>query len=210
MPDDGSAMLSWFTEKLAVSAQSDSVLDVTDGPVLAFDVVEIENKGRGCVARRQIEKGERLIAEAPLLTQGPGQPPLNAAVDALPPERRREFFALTHNQLRFGVKPSARGIFATNAHPCHDYNLLHRGIFPTIARFNHACDASACYRWNRNLQKLTVHAVRPIMAGEEITVCYSFDGMLREQRQLHLCDVFGFVCTCGKCSLRVAFDTADE
>ena len=79
--------------------------------------------------------------------------------------------------------------------------MHHRGIFPTIARINHACDASACYRWNSTLNQLTVHANRDISQGEEITVCYSFDGLLREERQRHLFETFGFQCACDKCSL---------
>lgn len=171
---------------------------------LPFEVVPIPGKGQGCRAIRDIAQGERIFAEVPLIKQGPGLPSLNAAVDALSFEERRMFFALTQNELRWGVAPSARGIFATNAHPCHAYNLLHRGIFPTVARFNHACDSCAVYRWNENIGKLTVHAARGISEGEEICVCYSFDGMLREQRQRHLRELFGFSCTCSKCSLRGA------
>ena len=38
--------------------------------------------------------------------------------------------------------------------------------------------------------------------GSEISVTYSFDGMLREQRQKHLRELFGFSCACVKCGLR--------
>ena len=212
-------------------ASGDEASEQASSSCGVFHVVPIPGKGHGCRAMRDIEKGERIVAEAPLLMQGPGQPPLNAAVESLSPAGRQQFYALTQNQLRFGVTPTARGIFATNAHPCHDFNLLYRGIFPVIARMNHACDASACYRWNANLQKLTVHAARRITAGEEITVCCertpsiayaqplistadacahshastdSFDGLLREQRQRHLRELFGFSCACAKCSLRDA------
>ena len=167
----------------------------------AFEVVPIPGKGHGCRATRDIRRGERLIAESPLFEQGPGQPPLNTAVERLSAADRKRFFSLTQNELRFGVIPSARGIFATNAHPCHEFNLLHRGIFPTIARFNHACDSNACYRWNSKLHQLTVHAAKAIPKGSEVTVCYSFDGMLRSQRQRHLSELFGFACGCAKCRL---------
>ena len=173
-------------------------------------MLPIDGKGHGCLATRDIEKGERIFAEPPLLKQGPGEPPLNAAIEALSSEGRKKFFALTQNDLRWGTKPSPRGIFATNAHPCHAYNLLHRGIFLTVARFNHACDSNAVYRWNDTLGMLTVHAQRAIANGCEICVCYSFDGMMREQRQRHLSNLFGFTCTCDKCSLRGAALDASE
>lgn len=190
------------------SAPAPAALDITNSNGITdsscFEVVAIPAKGHGCRATRKISRGERLIAEAPLLTQGPGRPPLITAVEALSSDDRRLFYSLTQNPVRWGDKPTARGVFATNAHPCHEYDLLYRGIFPTIARFNHACDANAVYRWNETLNKLTVHAVRDIVVGCEICVCYSFDGMLREQRQAHLRELFGFICTCAKCSLKGA------
>ena len=185
----------------------ESVVDITDGQGsgLSFSIVPIPNKGHGCRASRVIRRGERIIAETPLVRQGPGHQPLQQVVDKLSRAERVKFFELTQNVVRFGTAPSARGIFATNAHPCHDFSVLHRGIFPTIARFNHACDASAVYRWNSALDRLTVHATRDIQPGEEICVTYSFaDGLLREQRQRHLLQTFGFRCDCRKCALQGA------
>ena len=54
---------------------------------------------------------------------------------------------------------------------------------------------------NSALQQLTVHATRRILAGTEICVSYSFDGLRREERQRHLRDIFGFACRCSKCTL---------
>ena len=45
-------------------------------PSLPFAVVPIPGKGHGCRAVRDIECGERLIAESPLVQTGPGLPPL--------------------------------------------------------------------------------------------------------------------------------------
>ena len=137
---------------------------------LAFAVVPIPGKGMGCRATRDIQQGERLYAESPLVRQGPGAILLRTAVEALSPADRLKFFGLTQNEERFGDKLTAEGILATNAHPCHEFMVTHRGIFPTIARFNHSCESSAVYRYNSNLEKLTVHAIRRIGKGEEITV----------------------------------------
>ena len=91
------------------------VPDVSDvGAAACFEVVPISGKGHGCRALRSIARGERLCAESPLFTQGPGQPPLQQAVDRLSTEDRRKFFALTQNSIRFGSIPTARGIFSTN------------------------------------------------------------------------------------------------
>ena len=56
------------------------------------------------------------------------------------------------------------------------------------------------------IDALTVHASRPIHAGEEITVHCGLlppDCILRDQRQLHLYESFGFMCKCSACNLQV-------
>ena len=168
----------------------------------AFLVVPIDGKGLGVIARRDIQLGERIFAEEPLVEQGPGyHPPLEKVVHALAPAERERFFALSQNERRFGNSKSAAGIFATNGIPTHSDE--HVGLFPTIARFNHSCDSNACYKWSKRLGQLTVHATKRIAAGTEICVSYGFSCLRREQRRRLLREAsFGFECMCSKCSLR--------
>ena len=62
---------------------------------MCFEVVPIPGKGHGCRATRDIERGERIHSEAPIVQQGPGLPALQVAVDQMPIEDRRRYFALT-------------------------------------------------------------------------------------------------------------------
>ena len=155
------------------------------------------------MASRNIALGERLISEAPLIEHTPDSPPLSDLVDALPEESRAAFFELAQNSERFGEKKTAEGIYATNALPNHAYSISHGAIFATISRFNHSCDANACFKWNPALGRMTVHASRPIRADEEITFNYGFPNgcVLRDARKRRLQSTFGFDCKCSKCSL---------
>ena len=96
------------------------------------------------------------------------------------------------------------GIVGTNGMPYTHRGDDYGGVFPTLARLNHSCDANAANKWNAALGEMTVHATRPIKAGSEITLCYSIDGRTyapRAARQAHLQASFGFTCACSKCGL---------
>ena len=169
----------------------------------AIQVIPIEGKGFGVVAQRDIEASTRLLAERALVAIAPGSRPIDAAFMALAPPDRARVFGLSQNASRWPGPKSAEGIFGTNSIPMHAFADGFRGIFPTIARFNHSCEPNALYRWNARLQKLTVAACRRIVRGEEICVCYGFPSgfVTRSQRQAHLRANFGFDCTCSKCAL---------
>lgn len=144
---------------------------------LPFEVVAIDGKGMGCVATRTVEIGERLLAEAPLTVEGEGHPSLAESVAALSDEDRTRFYALAHDTAIYGdnsqhvdAAESLEGIRGTNGIPYYDRGELCGGIFAVASRFNHACDASAVYKWNSWARQLTVHAVRRIRPGEEICI----------------------------------------
>ena len=61
------------------------------------------------------------------------------------------------------------GIVRTNALPMGP-DLDTGGVFLTACRINHACDNNAQNFWNENIDRLTIHAVRDIRQGEEITI----------------------------------------
>ena len=63
---------------------------------------QLKGKGLGAVATRDIHLGERVLAEAPLTIQGPGLPPLESTVGALPPDKRRLFFSLAQARELYG------------------------------------------------------------------------------------------------------------
>ena len=168
-----------------------------------FVVVTVPHKGFGCRALRNIVRGERLIAERPLITRGPDSRPLAELVAALSGRDRAAFFSLSQNAARFGEAKTAEGVFATNALPNHDFAQEFEAVFAVVSRFNHACDANACFRWNRTLGMMTVHATRNIRPNEEVTINYGFPSgcVLRDQRRARLRQSFGFECACQQCTL---------
>ena len=157
------------------------------------------------VATRDIVRGERILSEGYLLnvSEGMKEADLAASVAALTPKDRERFSDLTCNEQRHGPK-SAFGIVATNGIPFRHRGKKHGGLFLTTSRVNHACDANVAFKWNPTTERLTIHALRAIKSGEEITYNYGFDTIFccRAERQSRLQTTFGFVCLCAKCELK--------
>ncbi|KAF2429441.1 SET domain-containing protein [Tothia fuscella] len=84
-------------------------------------------------------------------------------------------------------------------------------VMKDMSRTNHSCRPNATIHWNANLQsegffnnvkgRATLHAMRDIPAGEEITISYNrpqaFDPGLKRRITLQL--RWGFLCTCPAC-----------
>ena len=136
-----------------------------------FKIVPIPGKGMGVVATSRIHRGERIMADPPLLvvTEGLTDKSLAALVARLPIPLRRAFFNLAQNTARFGEEKTSLGIVATNGIPYMHHGVRSGGIFPTACRINHSCDANAAYKWHALLAQLTVHASKTIDCGDEIT-----------------------------------------
>ncbi|OCK83190.1 SET domain-containing protein 5 [Lepidopterella palustris CBS 459.81] len=92
------------------------------------------------------------------------------------------------------------GIVRTNALPIGT-NGIDGGIFLEACRINHACDNNAQKNWNENIKRHTVHALRDIEQGEEITICYLAILKNRKARQEAFQIKFGCTCSCRLCSL---------
>ncbi|RYO77507.1 hypothetical protein DL762_009221 [Monosporascus cannonballus] len=91
------------------------------------------------------------------------------------------------------------GIVKTNALSCGS-GAIAGGVYPTICRINHSCRPSCYNNWNEDLELETIHAIKDIGAGEEITIDYS-DGGPFDTRRINLQQSFGFDCDCVVCSL---------
>jgi hypothetical protein len=91
------------------------------------------------------------------------------------------------------------GMFKTNALPCGFAQPV-SAVYATISRINHSCLPNAHASWNANAGHETVYAIKPIAAGDEITVAYDQGGP-RELRRAYLRDEHGFECACRACFL---------
>ncbi|ORY10231.1 hypothetical protein BCR34DRAFT_625347 [Clohesyomyces aquaticus] len=166
-----------------------------------FEIENISHKGRGLVARCNISKGTRILCEKPLLTLRPMAPGdaekvLATQLKALPKESQRQFLSL-HNT-KPGQHPFT-GIVKTNALPCGPDSPI-GGVYPTICLINHSCIPNSHHSWNNNTEQETIHAIRPIKAGEEITISYDRGGT-SSVRRTFLKEAFDFDCHCHRCSL---------
>ena len=107
------------------------------GEPLPFAVTPIAGKGHGCIATSHIEQGERILAERPLIEQGPGKPSLRDTVGGLRPAELEAFFELSQNEAGWGSTKHVAGLYATNGIPSGQ-TREHSAIFLTASRLNHS------------------------------------------------------------------------
>lgn len=171
-----------------------------------YALQEVFGKGQGLVATRKIPKGTRILSEEPIIRVREGaldsqslRASIRRQVDALTPDQRRTFLSM-HNIHADDAASRYLGIIRTNALPFGD-DVREVGIFLDACRINHACDNNAQKSWNQNIQRHTIHALRDIEKGEEITIYYLGVVKNREARQKALREKFAFTCSCRLCSL---------
>lgn len=164
-------------------------------------ITEIPGKGVGVVASVDITKGTRILCETPILTVR------HASISELNETIAQKLRAMTKDQqVQFlslynahtGSMPPFVGITKTNALPCGSDSPI-GAIYPTICRINHSCIPNTMHNWNDARKQETIHAVRAIQAGEEITISYDA-GQVSDVRKLDMRASFGFECKCPLCS----------
>ena len=192
-----------------------------DGSTLGIEVRALPGKGLGVIAGRAFRSGERIFAELPLVAWESSPRPsgghdwgeLEALVASLSEESQRDFYDLFDKHAEGGGAATAQGIWNSNSHPTVDIfadgrsaatdGVRRSAVFRLCSRFNHACRPSSYAAWNAGLGRLTVHALRDIARGEEITIAYvgGAEAGTREQRQAILRDKYRFECDCKACCL---------
>ncbi|KAG8167141.1 hypothetical protein KVR01_002830 [Diaporthe batatas] len=167
-----------------------------------FEIKQLPGKGKGLVARVDISEGTRILCEKPLLAVHGSIPPeelelvLAAKLKTMTKAQQRQFFSLHNN---FPGKNVLRAIVKTNGLPCGP-GSNEGGVYPTICLINHSCLPNSHNNWNSQAEHETIHAIRPIRAGEEITIPYDHGGP-SAARQAFLKQAFGFDCQCAICTL---------
>lgn len=166
-----------------------------------FEVQPLPGKGKGLIVVRKITMGMRILIEEPILQTNNVIPALLEPIIArdlksLSKEKQRQFLSLHNN---FPGKHPFSGIMRTNALPCGSGATV-GAIYPTICFINHACCANDHNSWNERLERETIHAIRDIEPGEEITIPYDHGGPSTARRPW-LKEKFGFDCSCQLCLL---------
>ncbi|KAG6199377.1 hypothetical protein E4U10_005045 [Claviceps purpurea] len=205
---------SW--DEVHESVRSYEQPDVIKGPigidsssvdVPLYEIKDLPGKGRGLIARICIPKGTRVLVEQPLVivaSQTSSATAMEKNIESqlrqMSKKEARQFFCL-HNSFR-GVLPPFTGIVQTNALACGESSST-GAVYPTLCLINNACRPNCQQTWNQEVKHETIHAIRDIAAGEEITIAYIPGGSSAERRH-YLKEKFGFDCACEMCVLSAA------
>ena len=176
---------------------------MTANPMYALQ--NVQGKGQGLIAMENIAKGTRILSEEPIITALAGESDSQKLMsiyqqfDTLSEHQRRAFLSLYNIHGDMDDPGRYLGIFLMNCLPCGAHKR--KGIFLEACRINHDCDNNAQEAWNENIKRHTVHALRDIREGEEITIYYLGFHKNHKARNRALQAEFGFTCSCGLCSL---------
>lgn len=170
-----------------------------------YDIKKIAGKGKGLVATARIAKGTRILSEVPIFRVPRDNPDIEALerivaneVNRLDNDQQRTFFDLTN--IYGNTHSQSLGIVRTNVLPLGS-SASSGGLFLEASRINHSCRHNAQNTWNENIGRLTIHALRDIEPGNEITISYLASTSEYAERQRFLKEKFKFECKCELCSL---------
>ena len=170
-------------------------------------------KGLGMFATKDIEKGTRILAEKPFfsLTERPvvslfdpyAPSDISEAFDRLSAKDKRKYVGL-HCPERPGCS-IILSIYEANCFEMESGTC----ICLDASRINHSCVPNAHYSWNSNIKRETLHAVKDIREGEEITVGYCPPFRTLEERQRDL-EPYVFDCNCPACQPHTMFGIGSQ
>nr|GAT49069.1 predicted protein [Mycena chlorophos] len=193
----------------------------------AYRVAPIPGKRLGLIATCTIKQGELILTERPLLIRPRNTrmflpPNLNEkqttqhildeweritepAVARMTEERRNAFFKLHNNKTGDGSGPITglvvtNGLEWTNLHPGLTGGLGdYIAVCDLISRLNHSCSPNTQATQSRAQLASTLHAVRDIAQGEELTIHY-FNTLGPAAARAKSCKRYGFTCQCPCCA----------
>ncbi|KAH6912901.1 hypothetical protein BKA70DRAFT_1265407 [Coprinopsis sp. MPI-PUGE-AT-0042] len=221
----GGLVGGWWYSTMGANQDASSVIPVPDRSVFdpnvesPWHVVDLPGKGKGAIAARDIQQGELLLREKPLLLV-PSSIRVSPTdfiwdqVKVLSDDKKEAFFNLSYVGFPAGKDPAkdkkelALAIFETNAVAASP----HVGLFPRMARLNHGCSSAfnAVYSWRANEGVLVIHALKPIARGSEVLASYTDTKKPRDERRAYLGQQYKFHCTCESCSLPEAESKASD
>ncbi|KAJ7496732.1 hypothetical protein FB451DRAFT_1456312 [Mycena latifolia] len=186
-----------------------------------FVIQDCGEKGVGMFVRRPIARGELIMLERPVYVAHPKVSVhsdqktafYEAALAGLSPATQATITSLRNAQPLTPEVSHVRGVLLTNAlhavvsHPYAETAARHTALFPTLCRANHACTPNAHFFFCTETFAGRLHALRRIVAGEEITVGYTDLAAPRAQRRADLAR-YAFECACATCGLPEAASDA--
>ncbi|CAL1698862.1 unnamed protein product [Somion occarium] len=213
-PEPMSICLIWPIQKQKILALPGFPVRFVPPPRVLYEIKPIPGAGMGMVATQDIEVGDLIVRERPLIIMVQGIPydkrhpeyariQTEMPITALSEENRSAFYAL-HNCKGDKAPFPAAGIIDTNAIgigalPGFENDCA--AVCKDISRCNHSCSPNAVYHWHLQSFSEELRAIRPIAKGEEIVITYTPLRCPHRERQASLEQSYGFKCTCRICSL---------
>ena len=159
-------------------------------------------KGLGMFAAANIRKGTRILEEKPFfsLVERPElSEPDGYALD----EIFEAFGRLSasdqdkYMSLHCPERPNCSVLVSIYEANCYEMGSG-ACICLDASRINHSCIPNAHYSWNTNIERETLHAVKDIFKGEEITISYCPAIATFDERKADL-EPYFFTCRCPAC-----------
>ncbi|KAF1829404.1 SET domain-containing protein [Decorospora gaudefroyi] len=172
-----------------------------------FYTHDFPGKGRGLVANKTLQRGDQIFASMPILITDPelyslATPDrlalLHRGISTLPVHTQSLFWALM-GRSSTGDDPVDDRITTNNFEVRID-GAMQSALIPEIAMLNHDCRPNAAYFFDEETLTHFVHAIRPILPGEEITITYVNNELDRDTRVKRLETYWGFTCACSSCT----------
>ncbi|CZR65175.1 uncharacterized protein PAC_15075 [Phialocephala subalpina] len=172
-----------------------------------LEIVPIDGRGFGTIATQEIKPYTLIFSESPVgiaqynpLDRYQEQVSIAAAHSAMSFGQKAGF-----DSLHEGVRPfSTKEMRIWNAN-CFMYDSVGSNstsaVFLDMSRINHSCIPNAEYDANFSKNRMVLFSTQRIRAGEEVTINYGHEYMLKaaEERNAHLRYIYGFTCTCKAC-----------
>ncbi|KAK7605950.1 hypothetical protein JOL62DRAFT_478119, partial [Phyllosticta paracitricarpa] len=182
-------------------------------PAIMYEVRQVTGRGMAVFATRDICRGTFIMVEAPILVMENGMDASDEMqvfqqYTKLTAQDMPKYLSLTKFEAgqvdartMSYSKLIARvaGVARTNSYSVQEGHFA-SAVFLEQSRVNHSClyNASYDFKLERGVQAL--EAVRDIVAGEEITTCYTaVDGQNQSNRATILQAEYGFDCRCPLC-----------
>ncbi|KAH8891235.1 SET domain-containing protein [Thozetella sp. PMI_491] len=195
---------------------------------VSYKMKEFPGKGLGLEATRQIKQGQSIMVNTPSLmidyrsfewlTTEEHRRLQAVAIGYLPDAHQEAVMRLsTHDDVTDMDKDEIIGkITSTNSFdiapekedPEQDYKFF--VTFPEISRLNHDCRPNADYRFDYTTMTHSVHALRDILPGEELSLSYTNPLAPRQERLQRLKHLWGFQCGCDSCTQNEILGAASD
>ncbi|KAH8671292.1 hypothetical protein BX600DRAFT_434411 [Xylariales sp. PMI_506] len=182
-------------------------------------VEDVPGKGKGLIAAKNLEAGDHVMSvSAAIMVDNNAFTDLDHeqllemlanAIGSLNPKSSSIFLNLSTHDHAESHEVAIYKIILTNAFDISDGEILNKEeaeaehfytVFPEVSRMNHDCRPNSAYYFDYDTFTQNVFTVRPVSAGEEITITYLDPYMPKQGRTERLDLSWHFPCSCSLCT----------